>query len=41
MKTTQNYYNDDVDDASIGRAARITWLSSLAIAALLLWAYFA
>lgn len=37
----QYQYNDDVDDASIGRATRITWLSSLAIAALLLWSWFA
>ncbi|PRB84172.1 secretion protein HlyD [Pseudomonas sp. MYb185] len=37
----QCHYNDDVDDASIGRATRITWLSALAIAALLLWSYFA
>src|SRR5690554_7414809 len=37
----QGYYNDEVDDSSIGRATRITWLSSLAIAALLVWSWFA
>ncbi|NLY59402.1 MAG: HlyD family efflux transporter periplasmic adaptor subunit [Gammaproteobacteria bacterium] len=41
MKDSQSYYNDEVDASSLGRATRITWLSSLAIAALLLWAYFA
>ncbi len=37
----QGHYNDEVDDSSIGRATRITWLSSLAIAALLVWSWFA
>ena len=32
MNNIQSYYNDDVDASSIGRATRITWLSSLAIA---------
>ena len=37
----QGHYHDEVDDSSIGRATRITWLSSLAIAALLVWSWFA
>lgn len=37
----QGHYNDEVDDSSIDRATRITWLSSLAIAALLVWSWFA
>ncbi|WP_185265905.1 HlyD family type I secretion periplasmic adaptor subunit [Halopseudomonas xiamenensis] len=37
----QTQYSDEVDASRIARATRITWLSSLAIAALLLWAWFA
>src|SRR5690606_27923412 len=32
---------DDADNRSLSRATRITWLSSLTIAALLIWSYFA
>lgn len=38
---TQRHYSDDVDEISVGRATRITWLSALAVAALLTWSYFA
>lgn len=37
----QGQFSDEVDDSSISRATRITWISSLAIAVLLLWSYFA
>lgn len=32
---------DDIDGCRVVRATRITWLSSLAVAALLVWSYFA
>src|SRR5690606_12826827 len=34
-------YSNEMDDASLRRAMRVTGLATLAIAALLLWAYFA
>jgi len=38
---SQYQYDAEVDARGLGRAMRITWISSLAIAALLVWSYFA
>src|SRR5690606_34539466 len=35
------HYSDDIDGLQVVRATRITWLSTLAVAVLLVWSYFA